>query len=999
MIPISLTIEGFRSYSNRTTIDFSGLRRACIIGPNGSGKSTIVTAMLWSLFGKSNARNNSDLINSRASTATVEMLFAAGEKTYKITRSLKRAKGAASVELSLVEGDSPQIIAEGARETDIAVRKLLGLDYEDFISASVLVQGGSSRFSSMSPSERKAFMAKILGISQCEEISKLARSRTREIEAEKKAREEENERIASEMNPLAFAPQAFENAKIAFESAEKDFTELKFKIDGLRTKKTELDRLNLEHDSLSKSITRLEVEKNSLISEIASENDRSEALEAQISDKADITAQIDVFRGCEERLARLDTAFERITEAKAVISGAESYIAVWESSVSGGIAILETKGFALKGEIERIERELSREPELANRHKEFLAATAALAALNERRSEAEVFQTKIAEIKALIDAEGRSLTALKNEYIKKLEVIDKNIAGIDPIKVAREIRRVNNELARQDSVALELEQTRERWEAENARRASNEAEIAQLKRLREDSSSKRALIQSSEAGNCPLCGQSLEGRHREMVIADIDSALEAGIQRLSALEADKIEIAKNLLEIEVSGKELRNRAELFVAYNRRKIELEGFTKTLEELARERSETEARIGELSKTIADGDFLHDQRKSLALLEAQFEKAHVSATLYSATQDKIESLRESEFAFLRLPEAKSQKKALDSRWSELQCEIHRQNERLTSKTEVADKLEEIERANAFLSALEYNREEHIELKRKVAALAPLRERLHTIEIAEAAKAEIEKNLKGLLDRLEKAKSQLSELESRRTTLKGEIAGLSNFAEDLSVAEKAYETQSIIVKEAAIALLRAESDLDSLHSLESKHAEARLRLEELRERERIHRLLSTAMGKTGVPAFVISHSIPEIEREADDLLSLISGDELTLKLSADEEKDDLRIRIADSNGDRPYESYSGGESFRVDFALRLALSRFLAKRSGAQLSTLIIDEGFGTQDSEGLSLLVEALRSIEREFALILVVTHLESLKEEFDQIIEVTKKRSGSELQIFS
>jgi hypothetical protein len=62
------------------------------------------------------------------------------------------------------------------------------------------------------------------------------------------------------------------------------------------------------------------------------------------------------------------------------------------------------------------------------------------------------------------------------------------------------------------------------------------------------------------------------------------------------------------------------------------------------------------------------------------------------------------------------------------------------------------------------------------------------------------------------------------------------------------------------------------------------------------------------------------------------------------------LDIAIADELGTRNYEMYSGGEAFRINFAVRIALSRWLAGRAGAPLPTLIIDEGFGTQDSTGM-------------------------------------------------
>ena len=51
-------------------------------------------------------------------------------------------------------------------------------------------------------------------------------------------------------------------------------------------------------------------------------------------------------------------------------------------------------------------------------------------------------------------------------------------------------------------------------------------------------------------------------------------------------------------------------------------------------------------------------------------------------------------------------------------------------------------------------------------------------------------------------------------------------------------------------------------------------------------------------------------------------------------------------------------------------------------------MDEGFGTQDEEGIDNLVQAIQSISEDFDKILVITHLESLKDAFPVRIEVTK-----------
>ena len=93
----------------------------------------------------------------------------------------------------------------------------------------------------------------------------------------------------------------------------------------------------------------------------------------------------------------------------------------------------------------------------------------------------------------------------------------------------------------------------------------------------------------------------------------------------------------------------------------------------------------------------------------------------------------------------------------------------------------------------------------------------------------------------------------------------------------------------------------------------------------------------------------------------------------------------------------FSGGEAFRIDFAIRIALSKLLARRAGAPLPTLIIDEGFGTQDSNGLEKLKEAIISIQDDFEKILVVTHIEEFRDAFPTRIDIVKTAEGSTIQV--
>jgi exonuclease SbcC len=164
----------------------------------------------------------------------------------------------------------------------------------------------------------------------------------------------------------------------------------------------------------------------------------------------------------------------------------------------------------------------------------------------------------------------------------------------------------------------------------------------------------------------------------------------------------------------------------------------------------------------------------------------------------------------------------------------------------------------------------------------------------------------------------------------------------------------------------------------------------------------LERAFGKDGVPALLIEQALPEIQSRANELLERLSDGAMSVRFETqsaykDKKRDDLKetldILISDGAGVRDYDLFSGGEAFRVNFAIRLALSEVLSHRKGARLQTLVIDEGFGSQDAQGRQRLIEAINAVRGDFAKVLVITHLDELKDAFQTHIEVTKTNEGS------
>lgn len=204
------------------------------------------------------------------------------------------------------------------------------------------------------------------------------------------------------------------------------------------------------------------------------------------------------------------------------------------------------------------------------------------------------------------------------------------------------------------------------------------------------------------------------------------------------------------------------------------------------------------------------------------------------------------------------------------------------------------------------------------------------------------------------------------------------------------------------------AEQKVNVLESVRARLKENQNRREECARLIARLKILDRAFGKDGVPALLIEQALPEIEARANQILSQLSNGGMNIRFETQAEyrdkkrqdkKETLNIIISDSAGIRPYEMYSGGEAFRVNFAIRLSLSYVLANRAGARLQTLFIDEGFGSQDAEGRQRLIEAINAVKEDFACILVITHLDELKDAFPARIEVEKNNHGSTVRVLT
>jgi len=248
------------------------------------------------------------------------------------------------------------------------------------------------------------------------------------------------------------------------------------------------------------------------------------------------------------------------------------------------------------------------------------------------------------------------------------------------------------------------------------------------------------------------------------------------------------------------------------------------------------------------------------------------------------------------------------------------------------------------------------------------------------------------------------LSEVEEKERELQERLAALSTVEEELAELQgrrQARQNELLRLNQEIGALRRR---LEELGQRAQEREQLRQRLDELANEKQDYELLAEAFGHYGIPEMLLRVAVHWLEGEASRLLAQLTRGRMHLRFALEKpwktkegQKGTLDIIVGDDLGDRPYEVFSGGERFRIDFAVRLALARLLAHRVGASIQTLIIDEGFGSQDKEGLEAMVEAIQTVAEEFQRVLVVTHLDELRDRFPVLIEVTKEATGSRLRV--
>jgi len=520
-----------------------------------------------------------------------------------------------------------------------------------------------------------------------------------------------------------------------------------------------------------------------------------------------------------------------------------------------------------------------------------------------------------------------------------------------------EVERNSRETAQARLVKLEREHASIREAAEKAKAAVPDVDEVK-KRLRELEDRKGGLI------------------HRQ-------SALSQERQTLQARIADKDELTAKLARrpdviLEIASLEEAEKSDAAVREKRA---------VLAEQQRSAEEAwDAALADGKKKRAERDVRAAKLSALCDREAGIRSA-ANPLCDRCGQPIADEAKERTLAQLgaEIEQLGEEVEQMDAVLGELRDRAAERKQELDAAKEAISALPPYAFDQARYSQLKRLRDELDEIPAKLSTIAAAEERV--LAIAEERKTiDEELNNDAIWDGIDEGRAVLAGAEEKRQAWEAAALGVGEAERHVFAAREAVtEAEKALAahEEAIKMLLPSREKLETAKAAETEQAAA------LEDAE----YLKKAFGKNGIPLMIVGNVVADLEREVNELTGLYDGGmhvtfETTKETKAGDTRDSLEI-IVDRNGypSRAYSGFSGGEKYRIASCVRLGLALLMARRAGARISTLILDEPEGLDES-GQAHLVKILEHLSDRFERILLISHHDFLKDALPSHITVSR-----------
>lgn len=952
------------------------------------------------------------LLRIGAGEMRVEFVFDLDGERYRIVRAWTKNKrgGTPLLEINIADAESGLFRAltrQSTTESQELLNGLLRMDYETFINSAYLKQGMADVFSRQMPGQRKQILAEILGLSRYQEIAEQARTEMRQKDTTVAQLEGQIESIEKYLSGREEAQR------------QHDFYD-----DALKKLRPKIDKLEEQSRELNARKTRLEESRKraeKVLLDIAGEKRKYDELQLArgklLSQKADleewqaqseiIIGNYEAFRAAEEERRKLEAIKEKYDAL------GERYRALNDSLKEMSRA-LETEKSDLRTQLAHFNRVLE---SAQNKISQSARVQKGAQELSLARAE----ESRLSQQRSAFDLASRELNEAQNALR-----IARNTLDVELHKTENQIAELEQTVARKEQAHRVLEtaqlQVEKLHDAQKTLDDSQEERLqiqARIEQLKQQVETRKAEIASQEQklrvllanpqAQCPLCETQLGEHGRE----HIQENIEDEIIKLNDLVEEYTQEARLLQKKKVALDEPANAAKIVLQSAQKLHAQEANAKAeverIEDAARRLKPLCEQAQTLQVQIESGEWAPQLSRRVLDVETALSQIEYSNQAHEEASRRVRELSrfETEIAALRV--AEEQASHAQTQIEQLKPQLEEVESNLESGGFALEERREIARLKAQSETLGYGTE----------ARAALQSARATSERLQSATSRYEK-YKGVLSRagdlekdLESAHRVLEDHRTRLEILGKESEQLRDVPSQIATCERTLDELQSELNEArqnerelsaelggqVNFLQECERQANKRRDLDEKRVEAAREAFVLKK-------TSESFGKDGIQALIIENAIPEIQEDANIILRRLTHNTMQISLESQREKqsggtrETLDIKISDDRGTREYSLFSGGEAFRADFALRIALSKLLARRAGTQLRTLIIDEGFGTQDSDGLQQMIECIQAIADDFSKVLVVTHMDAIKNAFPTRIEISKEPdTGSRYQVIS
>ena len=1025
MRPLKLVMQAFGPYRERVILDFTQMQNQSLFlisGPTGAGKTTLFDALAYALYDSASGdlRKKESFKSDFATDEElcfVELTFEVAGKEYFVRRHpSQRAPGKsgkpidvqAGVELHMPEGQPITRISEANQ----ALEQLLSLTASQFRQIVMLPQGEFRRMLDSNSRDKEEIFRNIFETTLLQEFQEELKRQTSEMQKERsdyqkemrvymnsvKWHEEEtwhllNNQIKQSIQleqtdeVLSGLEEMIEKGKRKENSAEESVSSLTIVLKEQDTVVMLLEEQELLQDSKEKLATQkeeIEIIKNSLF------------MHEQVIECVNKNHQLlDAERNTADSLKDLEMNKNKLKEVLAKTKEAE-------------INFKEIKKEYKKLDDIHIKRDTLKEQERVLKEYKSLHTTCSeyKMTLSESEKELEKAQkgtTKFEELKDKLSKKQekgkkvpKELSQTEKEetlfQIERDKMENRKIDIEKVISLSQQIQEIRNEIEEDSSV---LKRIRKEFSEQEERYFRNQAGLI-AQQLEEDKA-------------CPVCGSFT---HPQKATTEENVLTKEELTLLQ--EKQNTQQIKTETKINELSYLTKTQKELFM-----ELELKS-----EEANKEKMKIEERISTISQELTENKRIQME------LKVQLEKQSKIEEEIDEIEKKLSDSKEKE------TDIRSTIRSLHSYLQEAQEKIERKSEEIPtlSLEELAQKINQLDKWIQKTPELyENKREEWAELENKVSSLTSLvlvgketnkkQKEVETKLRKELSRLLKEKGLddnfeKWTLDNseIEKSKNEIKEYENETLLLKANENRVNQQLSEFKVVASKEEYQR---KKREVEQLKKEKEIEkekwALFLSHNKETYDKLQsvYEKIKDSEEIYRTLSDlndfSKGSNENQAisferFVLGTYFDQILEEANTRLQAMTHNRFQLLRKQEKAKhggaSGLDMVVLDTfNGkSREVSTLSGGESFKASLALALGLSDVIQnKQGGVQVDTLLIDEGFGTLDSDSLDSAIETLVELNEHGRLIGVISHLDELKTRIPVHIEINKTINGSSAKI--